>query len=366
MQTIKLGKQKIGENEPCFIIAEAGVNHVLEHDDLKKIGAKSALEVAFRMVDAAAEAKADAIKFQSFDTGKVQFRATKKPAYQVNNVGSDEEINYFDMIKKLETSKDDQIKIADYCKKKSITFLSTPYDSESANFLDKEINVPMFKLASIEANNHLFLRHVARKSKPFILSTGLSSIEDVRSVVKIARKEGFAGRMILMQCTSDYPTKPKDVNLNVIKSYIKEFSDILIGFSDHTTDYIASIGAVAIGAVAVEKHFTLDKKFKGPDHCSSLDKNDLIEWIKAVRKIESSMGSYEKKITNAEKRNETMRKYIVITPQKSGTIIKESMLIPMRTGEGILPIDKNLEKIVGKRLKINVREITPLTWEMIR
>lgn len=362
---IEIGNKLIGENQPCFIIVEAGVNHALESDDLKRSGAKSTLEVAFRMVDAAAEAKADAIKFQSFSTGRVIFRTARKPGYQVSNVGSDEEISYFNLIKGLETSKEDQTKIANYCKKKGIIFFSTPYDNESADFLDEEINVPLFKLASIELNNHLFLRYVAKKGKPLILSTGLSSIDDVRTAVKIAREEGFANRLVLLQCTSDYPTKPEEINLNVIKAYMKEFPDILIGFSDHRRSFTASIGAVALGAVAVEKHFTLDKTFKGPDHSSSLDKKGLCEWISRIRELEASMGSYEKKVTEGEKRNETMRKYIVITPQKSGTIIEESMLKPMRTGEGILPVDKNLKKIVGKTLKIDVDELMPLSWEMI-
>ena len=365
-KTIKIGSRIIGENHPCFIIVEAGVNHVLlDHDDLKKCGVKSALEVAFKMVDAARGAGADAIKFQSFSTESVIFNTTKKPQYQVNNVGNDKKISYFDLIKKLETSREDQIKIADYCRKKDILFFSTPYDNESADFLDEEINIPIFKLASIELNNHLFLRHVAGKGKPIILSTGLGNIDDVRAAVEIARKKGFANRMVLLQCTSDYPTKPQDINLNVIKSYMKEFPDILIGFSDHSRSFTASIGAVALGAVVIEKHFTLDKTFKGPDHSSSLDKKELVEWISRIRELEASMGSYEKKITSGEKRNESMRKYIVMTPQKKGTIIKENMLKSMRTGKGILPVDKNLKKIAGKSLKINVDELAPLSWEMI-
>jgi sialic acid synthase SpsE len=270
------------------------------------------------------------------------------------------------MLKNLETSRNDQIKISDYCKKKRIMFLSTPYDKESADFLDKVIDVPMFKLASIELNNHIFIRYIAKKGKPFLLSTGLSTMDDVRNVVKIAKKEGFVDRMILLQCTSDYPAKTKYLNLNVLKTYMKEFPDMLFGFSDHSSTDIASVGAVAIGAAIVEKHFTLDKSFKGPDHSSSLDVDGLKEWVAHIREIEASMGSYEKKITKAEKGNKSMRKYLVITPQKRGTIIQENMLRTMRTGEGVLPIDKNLKDIVGKKLKKEIKKSKPFSWDMIK
>lgn len=363
---IKTGSREIGKDKPVFIIAEAGVNHVLEQEDMKRVGAKSSLEVAYRMVDAAKQAGADAIKFQSFAAKGLQYKGTKKPQYQVENVGSDEEMSYFDMLKKLETSESDQIKIADYCKKKGIMFLSTPYDTESADFLEKKIRVPMYKLASIELNNHLFIRYAAGKGKPVILSTGLGSMDDVKAVVGIARKEGFAKRLVLLQCTADYPAKPNEINLNVLKTYMEKFPDILFGFSDHSPTDTASIGAVAIGAAVLEKHFTLDRSFRGPDHSASLDINGLKKWVAKVREIEESMGSYDKSVTESEKRNLSMRKYLVMTPQKAGTVIKENMLKAMRTGKGILPVDKNLRKIIGKKLKRDIKEITPLGWDMIK
>lgn len=365
MNSIQIESRSISAESPCFIIAEAGVNHVLEPEDLQKVGAASPLEVAFKLIDAAAEAGADAVKFQSFTAEGLQYKGTKKPEYQLATSGSDEELNYFDMIQKLETSKDDQIKIAEYCKEKGIIFLSTPYDNESADFLADTINVPIFKLASIELNNHLFLRYVASKGKPLIQSTGLGNMDDVRKVVSIARRDGFVDRLILLQCTSNYPTLPKDVHLNVMKTYQKEFPDMLIGLSDHSPTFTASIGAVALGAVVLEKHFTLDKTFTGPDHSSSLDPKELIEWTTVVREMEASMGSGVKRVTDVEKKNASMRKYLVITPQQAGTVIEERMLKAMRTGEGILPVDQNLEKIIGKRLISDVDELKPLQWEMI-
>ncbi len=365
MGKIKIGNKLIGKGQPCFIIAEAGVNHILEPEDLKKIGAASALEVAFRLVDSAKEAGADAIKFQSIIAKNLQYQGTKKPQYQVDNVGNDDEISYFDMLKGLETTKEDQLKIAEYCKNKGIMFLSTPYDKESADFLDKEIGVPLFKLASIELNNHLFVNYVAKKGKPMIISTGLSSMDDVVNAVETAKKQGYADRIILLQCTSDYPAKADEINLNVLKTYKKTFPDMLFGFSDHSPTDTASIGAVAIGAVVVEKHFTLDKNSKGPDHSSSLDAAELKEWVRHVREIEKATGLYEKKITESEKRNLSMKKYIVITPQKKGSIIEEGMLDAMRTGSGIAPTSDNITKIIGKKLKQDIKEVMPLTWDIL-
>ncbi|MFX0138387.1 MAG: N-acetylneuraminate synthase family protein [Candidatus Hodarchaeota archaeon] len=349
----------------CYIIAEAGVNHVLNDNDLEKLGVSSPLEVAFKMVDAAKEAGVDAIKFQSFTAENLQFKGVEKPQYQKNNVGNDNKITYFDLIKNLETSTQDQIQIANYCKEKGITFISTPYDNESVDFLDEIIDIPFFKLASIEVNNHLFLKYVAQKGKTILLSTGLSTFEDVKEVVEIARQEGFVDNLILLQCTTNYPTEFSDINLNVLKTYQKEFPDIKIGFSDHSPSYTASIGAVALGSIVVEKHFTLNKNFEGPDHASSLNPSELEEWVKRIRELSLSLGSYDKIITESEKKNLTMRKFLVITPQKKDTIIKENLLRTMRTGDGILPTEKNLKKIISKRLKIDINKLTPLNWDII-
>ncbi|MBI1970884.1 N-acetylneuraminate synthase family protein [Candidatus Woesearchaeota archaeon] len=365
MHQIHVSNKVISREAPCFIIVEAGVNHVLEKEDLERIGAASSLDVAYKLVDAAKQAGADAIKFQSFTAKGLQFKGTKKPQYQLATSGTDEQLSYYDMIKKLETTEEDQIKIAKYCREKGIIFFSTPYDNQSVDFLDERINVPLYKLASIELQNHLFLRYVASKGKPIILSTGLGDLDAVKEAVSIARHEGFANRLIILQCTSNYPTLAKDINLNVIKTYQKEFPDVLVGLSDHSPSYIASIGAVALGGVVLEKHFTLDKTFVGPDHQASLDPKELFEWVKAVREIEASMGSTKKEVAEVEKRNESMRKFLVMKPQKAGTIIEEDMLLAMRAGSGILPVDMNLRRIIGKKLKDDVAELMPLEWNMI-
>jgi sialic acid synthase SpsE len=364
MTSFKLGKVSIGNNKSCFIIAEAGVNHILEKDDLERIGLNSALDVAFKMVDLAIEAKVDAIKFQSFSAKNLQFQGTQKPKYQQDNESLSE--SYYDLIKKYETSLNDQIEISEYCKRKGMLFISTPYDMESAEFLNDVIKVPFFKLASLELNNHLFIRRIARFGKPIILSTGLSSFGDISDTIDMARKEGFADRLILLQCTSDYPPKLDEINLNVIKTYYQQFPDMLFGFSDHTQSNIASIGAVAMGAVILEKHFTLNSDFHGPDHKASLNPRDLQIWVQEIRELELCMGSHKKALTKSEIKNMSMKKYLVVHPMKKNDIIEEKNLTAMRTGSGVLPKRSHLEKIINKKLKYDIDGKTPFKWDMVK
>lgn len=380
MKSIKLGNKCIGQGNPVFIIAEAGVNH------------NQRLDLAFKLVDAAIEAGADAVKFQTFKTEKLQLKGIKKPGYQDRNVGN---VDYFKLIKGLEMSFVDQKKIADYCKEKGIMFLSTAYEEESADFLDS-LGVPAHKMASIELTNHLFLRDIAKRGKPVFVSTGLADIDKVADAVRIFKEEGMKDNLMLFQCTSNYPTLYKDINLRVIPDYIKRF-DVICGLSDHSPDDIASVGAVALGGLILEKHFTLDKTLPGPDHSSSLEPDELRQWVEHVRDVESFMaenpslkgedllkayvdsvdhirwedmevclGSAEKKLTAGEEGNAQMKKYIVIRPAKAGTEVTRELLTGMRTGGvGVEPLDRNIDRILGKRLKKDVFELKTFSWDMI-
>ena len=245
-KVIKLGKIEIGSGKPVFIIGEAGVNHKLPGDT-----AEQSLERAYEMADVAKEAGCDAIKFQTFKTEKLQLRNIPKPGYQDRNLGKS--ANYFDVLKSLETSEEDQAKIAGYCLKKGIIFLSTPYDNESVDFLER-LGVLAFKMASIELTNHLFLRYVAKKGKPVFLSTGFGDMEKVRKAVAVFKEEGMENNLMLFQCTSNYPTEYEDINLRVLPAYLKEFG-LICGLSDHSRDDIASIGSVIFGGQILEKHF---------------------------------------------------------------------------------------------------------------
>jgi N,N'-diacetyllegionaminate synthase len=345
---VEIGNKKIGKDKPIFIIAEAGVNY------------NNKLSLAYKMIDIAAKAGADAIKFQTFKAKNIQLKNSIKPNYQK----SIKNTNYYNLIKKLETSFDDQIKLLKYCKKKNIIFLSTPYDDESLDFLT-QLNVAAFKISSSDTTNHLFLESVLKKRKPVLLSTGLTSRNDVDLTVKLVEKFKMKKKLVLLQATSDYPTKSIDVNLRVIPEYIKKHN-VLVGFSDHTQDFTASLGAIAMGACVVEKHFTISKKLSGPDQKSSLEPRELNEWIKKIRIMEKSLGNKNKIITNAEKKNLTMRKILVINPAKQGTVITRNLLSAKRgDGTGILPLQKNLNKIIGKKLLRNIYRERKFSWKLI-
>jgi len=227
------------------------------------------------------------------------------------------------------------------------------------------MKVPAFKISASDTNNHLFLKYVAKLKKPIILSTGLSTSKDVDKTVTLLKRLKMKNKLILLQTTSDYPTPDEDVNLRVIREYVKRYN-VFVGLSDHTPDYIASLGAVAMGACVLEKHFTLDKKLSGPDQSSSLDPIEFKNWIKKVRTMEIILGDKKKLITNSEKNNLTMRKIIVIKPAKKDTKITLNLLAAKRGNIcGIIPLEQNINKIIGKKLKRTILSETQFNWNMI-
>ncbi len=343
---MKIGNKKIGNS--VFIIAEAGVNH------------NNNLDSAFEMVDIAAKCGADAIKFQTWITDEIQLDNSIKPAYQkpIKNK------TYYQIIKELEPSLDQQRQIFQRCNKKGIIFLSTPYDKKSVDFLDN-LGVTAFKISSSDMTNHILLRHIAKKKKPIILSTGLSDFSQVQNTVKFLQKLGIKNDLVLMQATSNYPTPPDDVNLLVISEYIKTF-DILTGFSDHTKNSIASLGAVALGARILEKHFTLSRNLPGPDQSSSLEPNELKNWIHDIRYLEKCIGTAKKTVTPSDQKNISMKKIIVINPINKDDTIKEKHLMSMRGNQnGLIPLESNIRKIIGKKIKVNIKTTTQFSWNMI-
>jgi len=345
---IKIRNKNIGKNSPIFIIAEAGVNY------------NNNLKYAFKMIDCAKKAGADAVKFQTFVTELIQLPSTKKPNYQKSIKSK----NYFEILKNLEPSFDDQKKIVNYCKKKNILFLSTPYDKASVDFLES-MNISAYKIASSDFSNHILLEHISKTKKPIILSTGLSTFNDVKETINFLKKLKVLKNSILLHTTSDYPTKPLDVNLKVISKLSKSFN-ILTGFSDHTVDDVASIGAAALGACIIEKHFTLDRNLPGPDQLSSIEPDELISFVKKIRILEKSLGSHTKKITNSERKNISMKKILVIKPGIKGSLITNSMLISLRGNGKVFPTSNNLKKIIGKKLSKTISYPLPFSWSMIK
>lgn len=340
---IKAGK--ISNN--CFIIAEAGVNH------------NGSVELAKELVNAAKEAGADAVKFQTFKTKNLVTKDARKAEYQIKNSGEESQ---YEMIKKLELSPDEFWEIAKYAEDKGIIFLSSPFDAESVDLLDK-IDIPAFKIASGEITNFPLLKCIAKKQKPVILSTGMSTIGEVEEALNLIEK--YNDDIILMHCLTNYPAKKEDANLNVIKTLEYTFKRP-VGFSDHTSGIEMSVAAVALGSCVIEKHFTIDKNLPGPDHKASLEPHELSEMVKAIRNIEKGLGNGIKKPTDDEiKIKKLVRKSIVAKEDiLKGSILTEEMLEIKRPGTGIEP--KYLDELVGKELIEDIKKDDLLKWNQLK
>lgn len=304
-----------------YVIAEAGVNH------------NGSPELAKKMIRVAREAGADAVKFQTFVTELSIAQGAKKADYQIQNTGDGE--SQYEMVKNLELSFADFKDLAECCRKNGIQFLSTPFDSESIDFLDKEIGMEVFKVPSGEITNVPYLIEVARTKKKVILSTGMSTLEEIRFAVDILSGNGCPDYIIL-HCTTEYPAPFDEVNLNSMATLKREFG-CPVGYSDHTEGIVIPIAAAALGAEIIEKHFTLDRTMEGPDHRASLEPLELKAMIDGIRKVESALGSSEKKPTPSELRNlQVARKSIVARkPINAGEIFTEDNLAVKRPGDGI-------------------------------
>ena len=350
MITIKLiiiADKTIGPEQPCFIIAEAGVNH------------NGDVNLAKQLIDVAAEAGADAVKFQTFNADSLVTKDANKAEYQQRCTGSKTQ---YEMLKKLELPEKVFFILAKYAEKKGIIFLSTPFDCESVDLLEK-INVVAYKISSGDLTNHPLLKHVAIKKKPIILSTGMGTLSEISDSLSVLKNAG-ANDIILLHCTTDYPALFDEVNLRAIKTLECAFK-LPTGFSDHTTGIIASVAAVAMGARVIEKHFTLDKESDGPDHKASLNPNELRELVSAIRNIEKARGNGIKEPSeNEEKIKIVARKSIVAKKNiRLGTIIDESMLDFKRPGTGLEP--KCLHLLIGKKIKKDVMKDERISWEHV-
>ena len=348
---IKIEKKRIGDGEPVFVIAEVGVNH---NGDIR---------LAKRLIDAAKTAGADAVKFQTFSPENLLLKNAAKPKYQIRNTNPS--LSQYRMLEKLALSEKDHVELYRYAKKRNIIFLSTPYDNESIDLLER-IGVAAYKLSSIEIVNHPIIEYAVKKGMPVILSTGLATMEEVASAVDVVADAGYLRNLVLLQCHFNYPTASEDVNLRVMTTLAQKFG-VHVGFSDHTVDNIASIAAAALGARVIEKHLTLSKAMPGPDHRASLELNEFESMVKAIRDVEKILGSADKKPTNAELGNMVSRKSVATVKyiSKGEAITKES-LCAKRPGSGILPTYENLSKIIGKKTTCDIAKDSLIAWEMIR
>jgi len=348
MRKLKIENKYIGENEPCFIIAEVGVNH------------NGDIELAKKLIDAAKDAGADAVKFQTFKVDELVTRKAKKAKYQEQSTSVNE--TQYDMLKKLELTEDDFRELANYSRKKGIIFLSSPFDKASVDLL-QEIGVPAFKIASGEITNFPLLKYIAQKKKPIILSTGMATLGEIEEALRVIRNEGNE-KIILLHCTSSYPTKIEDVNLRAICTLRSAFK-LPVGLSDHTTGIIVPVAAVALGAVIVEKHFTLNKKMPGPDHKASLEPHELKAMIRAIRGLEKALGNGIKKPTNEEEKIKMVARRGIFARKniRKGEIIREDMLTTKRPVEGISA--KYFYKILGMKAKEDIMKDEAITWDKL-
>lgn len=331
-KNIKIGPFKISEDSKAFIIAEAGVNH------------GGNMRIAEQMIDVAAEAGADAVKFQSFKIEHLILRGVKKAAYQLKTTQFQE--SQFEMLRKLEMTQGQQAGLKSYCQKRKIIFLSTPFDEYSLDFLDS-LGLPAYKISSTDLTNLPFLKKVAKKRKPIILSTGMSYLKEIK--LALAEIHPFNKDVILLQCTTNYPINDEEANLNVINTFRNCF-DMLLGYSDHSRGIGAAPYAVALGVKVLEKHFTLNRSFKGPDQRASLLPQELKNCIQEIRKVEQYLGDSIKSPTFSEMKNRILLQKCLVASRdiKKGELLSGSNVVAKRTGGiGISPIA--YKRLFGRR-----------------
>ncbi len=329
----------------CFVIAEAGVNH------------NGCLDTAHKLIDKAALAGADAIKFQTYTANRLTTRTAPKAEYQKHFESGNE--SQHDMLQRLELSPDDHRELMAHCARQNIRFLSSAFSNEDVDLLD-ELDVFAIKLGSAEITNFPLLSHAASTLRPIILSTGCSSLDEVQAAVRILKGNGCSD-LALLHCVSAYPARCKDANLRAMKT-IRKATKLPVGFSDHTEGILLAAPAVAMSAKIIEKHFTLDRSAPGPDHRASLEPDDLRAMIESIRMVESALGDGIKRPRDAEAntREIARRSLVAVEPLEAGTILQPQHLIARRPGTAISPTE--LERVLGRILAKPLISDELLTW----
>ena len=337
-----------------FIIAEAGVNH------------NGSLEIAKKLIDVSSLAGADAVKFQTFRASKLLTASAEKVRYQLENTGTNEP--QLEMLEKLELSSEMHRELLSYCQKKNIIFMSTPFDEASVDLLDN-LGMEIFKISSGEITNKPLIQHVASKKKHVFLSTGMSYLGEVEKAIgwidDIWNKLDKRPQLTILHCVSNYPAKTEDVNLNALRTMGMAFG-LPVGYSDHTMGIDVAIAAVAVGARVIEKHFTLARDMKGPDHKASIEPNELKDMVHAIRNIEKAMGDGIKKPAKSEISTKKIARRSLVAARdiKAGkSLLSEDILIK-RPGIGIPAEFK--DKIVGMQLERDISVDSIIRWEDLK
>jgi N,N'-diacetyllegionaminate synthase len=346
-RTIQLGSKKIGDKQPCFIIAEAGVNH------------NGKLSIAKKLIDAAVSAGVDAVKFQTFKAEGVVTDDVGIATYAKRNIGKN--LKQREMIKQYELTYHEFKELKEYCDKKKILFLSTPHSFDAIDFLDDL--VPAFKFGSGDLTNLPALQYTARKHKPILLGTGMATLNEVRNALRAIHATGNH-QIIGLHCTTNYPCPLNEVNLRAMQT-MQNTLNCHVGYSDHTMGITVPVMAATLGAVVIEKHFTLDITMTGPDHKASLEPTELSQMVTAIRNVETILGSFAKKPTPSEKDiMKLVRKSIVADQDiKKGATIQRTMLGIKRPGTGLSPLQ--IQQVIGKKAKKTIKKDELLRLNMV-
>lgn len=345
---LQIGDRQVGNGAACFLIAEAGVNH------------NGDISMALELVDVAAASGADAIKFQTFKAERLVTVDAAKADYQKANTDADE--TQFEMLQRLELSEDDHRVLIKRCHNRGILFMSTPFEEQSADFLDS-VDVPVFKIPSGEMTNLPFLAHVAALGRPMVISTGMCSLGEVEDAVRTVEEAGNS-QFALLHCVSNYPADPADVNLKAMQSLASAFQ-VPVGYSDHTVGCEIAVAAVAMGACVVEKHYTLDRSLPGPDHAASLEPNELTELVRQIRTVEKALGNGRKQaVANEANTAQVARKSLVTAVElAAGIQIEDAHLVARRPGTGMPPSMK--PHFLNRTTRQTIPAGTVLSLEMV-
>ncbi|MDD5129513.1 MAG: N-acetylneuraminate synthase [Candidatus Omnitrophica bacterium] len=348
MNKIQIGTRWVGNDLPVFVIAEAGVNH---NGDIK---------LAEKLIRESKKCGADCVKFQSFKADRVVSLDAPKAQYQLQT--TDPRETQYEMLRKLELKENDYSKLISVCRDENVLFLSTPYNSEDVDFL-YALDVPAYKIASGQLIELPFLEYVAKKGKPVIISTGMGTLDEVKTAVETIRNTGN-NQIVILQCTTHYPSCIEDANLRAM-STMREACRALVGYSDHTSGDLSAIAAVALGACIIEKHFTLDKDLEGPDQSCSANPEEFMRLVKNIRFVEQSLGSSQKYPTKLESVNARMMRRSIFAKQAipAGAILSLENISFKRPAIGILGTQSGC--VFGKRAKHNISENTLITMDLI-
>ena len=347
MLKVRIGERWVGDGEPCFIVAEAGANHNRD------------LTMAKELIAVAAEAKADAVKFQTYSAETLYSKKTPRFSYLEGL--SDK--STWDLVKEIELPREWQGELAEEAKKRGILFMSTPFDHRAVDELDM-LGVPAFKIASFEIVDLPLMRYAASKGKPMIISTGLADYEDIQDAFATCREVGNE-QVVFLQCASLYPAPPERINLRAMETMRRAFGT-LVGLSDHTLGIHISVAAPAVGACMIEKHYTLSRSLKGPDHPFAIEPAELRELVRQVREVEAALGDGRKlgpAPDELEMHQKARRSLVAACAIPKGTRIEPDMVTIKRPGYGIPP--KFLRLVVGRAARRDIEVDDVITWEVI-